>query len=229
MIPGLALFVKTPGCSPVKTRLWPAIGRDAAEALYLDCAAAVAEAVADLAREGRLHPCWAVAEAEDAGEAARLWTGLPRIAQGPGTLGERMARVCSILQQRHGAALIVGTDLPQLTAGCLRPALDRLAQDHADVVLGPSVDGGFWLVGSRVELPLAAWTAPRYGTAQARADFLAALPDGLRVAQVQFARDLDEPQDIPAVAAALAALPRQSAAQARVWHRLDALSGTLGT
>jgi glycosyltransferase A (GT-A) superfamily protein (DUF2064 family) len=227
VIAGLALFVKTPGRSPVKSRLWPAIGRDAAEALYLDCAAAVAEAVAALEIEGRLHAYWAVAEAEADGEASRPWTGLPRIAQGPGTLGERMARVSSLLRHRHGAALIIGTDVPQLTAGFLRPAVDWLVEDRADVVLGPSADGGFWLVGSRVELPLAAWTAPRYSTAQARADFLAALPGGLRIAEVQSARDLDEPQDIPAVAAALAALPSRSAGQARVWHRLDALSGKL--
>lgn len=227
MIPGLALFVKTPGRSPVKTRLWPAIGRDAAEALYLDCARAVAEAVAVLQSEGRLHACWAVAETEAEAEAFRPWTGLPCIAQGPGTLGERMARVSSILRHRHGAALIVGTDVPQLTAGFLRPAVDLLAHDHADVVLGPSADGGFWLVGSRVELPFEAWTAPRYSTAQARADFLAALPGGLRVAEVQSARDLDEPQDIPAVAAALAALPHRGEAQTRIWRRLDALSGKL--
>lgn len=232
MIPGLALFVKTPGRSPVKTRLWPAIGRDAAEALYLDCAAAVAEAVAALQREGRLHACWAVAEteteAEAESEASRPWTGLPCIAQGPGTLGERMARVSSILRHRHGAALIVGTDVPQLTAGLLRPAVDLLAHDHADVVLGPSADGGFWLVGSRVELPLVAWTAPRYSTATAREDFLAALPAGLRVVEVAVALDLDEPHDIPAVASALAALPHRSESQTRIWRRLDALSGKLG-
>lgn len=228
MIPGLALFVKTPGRSPVKSRLWPVIGREAAEALYLDCAAAVADAAAPLQREGRLHACWAVAEAEADGEASQPWTGLPCVAQGPGTLGERMARVASKLLLRHGAALIIGTDVPQLTAGALRPAVDLLVQDRADVVLGPSADGGFWLVGSRVELPLAAWTAPRYSTATAREDFLAALPAGLRVVEVESALDLDEPHDIPAVAAALVALPHRSESQTRIWRRLDALSGKLG-
>lgn len=227
MIPGLALFVKTPGRSPVKSRLWPAIGREAAEALYIDCVAAVAEAVAALEIEGRLRGYWAVADAEADGEALQQWTGLPRIAQKPGTLGERMARVSSRLRRRHGAALIIGTDVPQLTAGLLRPAVDWLVEDRADVVLGPSADGGFWLVGSRIELPLAAWTAPRYSTAQARADFIAALPGALRIAEVEALCDLDEPKDIPAVAAALAALPHPSASQRRVWQRLDALSRTL--
>lgn len=228
MTAGLALFVKTPGRSPVKSRLWPAIGREAAEALYLDCAAAVAEAVASLESEGLLHACWAVAEADPDGAVDSHWSGLPCIAQGPGSLGARMARVSSSLLRRHGAALIVGTDVPQLAAGAVRAAVELLAQDRADVVLGPSEDGGFWLVGSRIELPPEAWTAPRYSTAQAMRDFVAALPDGLRIAVVASMRDLDEPQDIPAVAAALATLPQRSAAQERVWRRLDALSGKLG-
>jgi len=103
MRPGLALFVKTPGRSPVKSRLWPAIGRAAAEALYLDCAAAVGETASALERAQRLHAYWAVAEAED--EAPPVWCELPRLPQGEGGLGERMARVYDALRARgveHG-------------------------------------------------------------------------------------------------------------------------------
>ena len=39
---GVAIFVKTPSLSAVKTRLWPGIGRRNAEALYLSSAQAVA-------------------------------------------------------------------------------------------------------------------------------------------------------------------------------------------
>lgn len=232
MSPGLALFVKTPGRSPVKSRLWPAIGREAAEALYLDCATAVGETAIALQRDGRLHAYWAVAEAErdgdaDVSNALHPWQALPVIAQGDGGLGERMAHVYATLRARHGAALLIGTDLPQLSLPALADAANALVHAKADLVLGPSEDGGFWLVGGRVDLPLAAWTAPRYSTPDARSDFLAALPQDLRVHTLDTAHDLDEPGDLAVVAAALAALPRRTEAQERVSRRLDALLATM--
>lgn len=228
MRPGLALFVKTPGRSPVKSRLWPAIGREAAEALYLDCAAAVGEIASALERDQRLHAYWAVAEADgDHAEPSDPWQVLPMMAQGAGDLGERMARVYDALRARHGAALLIGTDLPQLSPDALAAALHALVDGQVDLVLGPSEDGGFWLVGGRVDLPLAAWTAPRYSTVHARSDFLAALPPGLRVHLLDVAHDLDEPEDLAIVAAALAALPQRTASQERVSRRLDALLATM--
>jgi hypothetical protein len=228
MRPGLALFVKTPGRSPVKSRLWPAIGREAAEALYLDCAAAVGEIASSLERDQYLHPYWAVAEAGgDHAAPSDPWQALPVMAQGEGGLGERMAHVYDALRARHGAALLIGSDLPQLSGQALAEAVDALVRGEADLVLGPSADGGFWLVGGRVDLPRSAWTAPRYSTATARSDFLAALPLALRVHLLDAAHDLDEPGDLAVVAAALAALPRRTQAQERVSRRLDALLATM--
>lgn len=227
MTPGLAIFVKTPGRSPVKSRLWPAIGQAAAEALYLDCAAAAAELSIGLQQTGHLHGYWAVAEAAEVDEPSSPWQGLPRLLQGEGGLGERMAHVYAELQRRHGAALLIGSDLPQLCASALRTAAEALIEDRADVVIGPSADGGFWLVGGRIALPLAAWTKPRYSTAQARADFLDGLPPSCRVECLPIAHDLDESADLPVVAEALAALPQLGAAQQRVLRRLHALSATV--
>lgn len=225
MTPGLALFVKTPGRSPVKSRLWPAIGREAAEALYLDCAAAGAEVALVLQHVGWLRAYWAVAEAED--DHASPWQVLPRLPQGDGGLGERMAAVYEALRACHGAALLVGTDVPHLPGRALEEACRALADGRADLVIGPSEDGGFWLVGGTIPLPFAAWTAPRYSTPQARADFLAALPTGVRVHAVEALRDLDDADDLAPVHAALAALPAPTPAQARVLHRLDALLATM--
>lgn len=231
MSPGLALFVKTPGRSPVKSRLWPALGRDAAEALYLDCAAAAGECAEALQQRGDAQAYWAVAEPDAVGDAdtdgMTPWQGLAREPQGDGDLGARMARVYDALLVRHGGAVLVGTDVPQMTADLLDAACTALASDRADVVLGPSDDGGFWLVGGRVPLPLATWTAPRYSTAHARADFVDALPAGVRVHTLAPLRDLDEPEDLAAVAAALVALPQPTPAQVRVLRRLDALLATM--
>lgn len=227
MTPGLAIFVKSPDRSSVKSRLWPAIGRAEAEALYLECAAAAAELAEALQQAGRVHAYWAVAEDLGAEGSSSPWQGLPRLSQGHGGLGERMAHVYDELQRRHGAALLIGSDLPQLSPRLVQTAVDALAERRAELVLGPSADGGFWLVGGRISLPLAAWTMPRYSTPQALSDFLAGLPADCPVERLAPAHDLDEGSDIPAVMQALEALPERSPAQQRVLRRLHALSATI--
>ncbi|MCG6117079.1 MAG: DUF2064 domain-containing protein [Aquimonas sp.] len=223
---GLALFVKSPGRSPVKSRLWPLLGRSEAEALYLDCVESVHEAVQPLQDEGLLQAYWAVAEAERDGAPFAPWTTLPVLMQGEGALGLRMARVYNALLLRHEAAVLIGTDLPQLRSLQLRQALQVLFGGGFDLTLGPSEDGGFWLVGGRTRLPLEIWTAPRYSTPQALADFRGGLPTNLRVATVERLCDLDEPADVETVAGAMRLLPELSPAQQRVSRRLDAALGS---
>ena len=64
-------------------------------------------------------------------------------------LGKRMHR---IIEERHagGASgtIVVGTDLPTLPVEYVREAVDRL-QRGAEIVLGPSEDGGYYLIGMR--------------------------------------------------------------------------------
>ena len=50
-------------------------------------------------------------------------------------------------------AVLIGADAPQLTADDLRTAATAL-DTHA-ATLGPSSDGGFWLFGSREQVPAA--------------------------------------------------------------------------
>lgn len=44
--------------------------------------------------------------------------------------------------------LLVGSDVPELSAGHLRRALDALHEDRDRVVVGPSPDGGFYLLAA---------------------------------------------------------------------------------
>jgi glycosyltransferase A (GT-A) superfamily protein (DUF2064 family) len=67
-----------------------------------------------------------------------------------------------VLQQQYAAAIVVGTDVPDLSSEVVSAAVDALlgtggvgeaaaAGPVADVVLGPSVDGGYYLIGFRTE------------------------------------------------------------------------------
>ena len=77
---------------------------------------------------------------------------LPLWPQGEGTRSERMARAAA--RAFSGGAervLIVGTDTPDLPLGHCLGAARRL--DREDVVLGPSRDGGCYLIGLRRPAP----------------------------------------------------------------------------
>ncbi|MFZ2752181.1 MAG: TIGR04282 family arsenosugar biosynthesis glycosyltransferase [Lysobacteraceae bacterium] len=216
---GLAIFVKTPGHSPLKTRLAQAIGQDAAEVFHRHAAAAVADVVmqAQASMPG-LVAYWAVAEA-DALDTP-IWRALPRIAQGDGDLGARMRTVCGTLRERHGRAVLIGADAPQLRADDVLAA--GTALDTHDHAIGPSEDGGFWLFGTRIAVPEHAWSETPWSQSDTAMRFLDALGDS-SVATLRRLRDVDIVDDLDALVEAMRALsaptPKQ-AALARWLHDL---------
>lgn len=208
---GIAIFVKTPALSPVKTRLWPGIGRRCAEALYL----LSAEAVASVAQQASgVQPYWAVAET--AALHSDAWLDLPHLSQGEGSLGERMAHVYRQLRKRHHAALLVGADAPQIIAASLRKAAEWLRCVDSRMVLGRADDGGFWLFGGNSPLPDRAWTNVRYSAPDTAMEFTHSMRDGGRWLELEPLRDIDTADDIPFAVASLAAIDAPTAAQVRL-------------
>jgi rSAM/selenodomain-associated transferase 1 len=199
---GLAIFVKTPEHSPLKTRLAATIGSAAATLFHRQSAqAVVAVARAAQSELPGLHAYWAVAEQTAMDDP--LWSNLPRIAQGDGSLGARMRRVCRMLRDAHERVLLLGADAPQITVADIHAAIDAL--DNHGHVLGPSVDGGFWLFGTRCAVPTAAWTATPWSQPDTASRFLAALGDA-PVAQLRTLRDADTIHDLAPLLSALQTL-----------------------
>ncbi len=75
--------------------------------------------------------------------------GAELIDQGGGSLGARMAR--SLEPYRAGGAVLFGTDTPSLPPRLLARSVALLRR--APVVLAPSLDGGYYLVGVRGPMP----------------------------------------------------------------------------
>jgi len=101
-------------------------------------------------------------------KASRRWAkqyGIKNVtSQGSGNLGVEMRRQIIIKKEGYKSSLnefksviILGTDLPSLTHTDLTNALDKLATN--DMVIGPSSDGGYWLIGLSEKLinPLVFW------------------------------------------------------------------------
>jgi len=223
---GIAIFVKTPSLSPVKTRLWPDLGRACSEALYLISAEAVASVAETAQRHARLQPYWAVAEA--AALHGDAWIDLPHLPQGAGSLGERMAQVYRMLRLRHHGAILIGADTPQLVPAALERAADWLACVESRLVIGRALDGGFWLFGGNVALPDRAWQRARYSSAETAEQFVAAMQGYGRWLQLETLRDIDTASDLPDVQVHLSRLDTPTAAQQRLADWLAALPAAMG-
>ncbi len=221
----LALFVKTPGLSPVKTRLARTIGAERAQSLYLACADAVSELLQRFERESGVRCLWAIAE--DDSLAPAFWAargGLGWMAQGAGGLGLRMARVHRQLVREHGFGLLIGADAPQLRIELLQQAADWLRSTQPRQVLGPAEDGGFWLYGGNRNAPEALWESVNYSQPRTASEFRAALAaygDWLKLATLG---DLDTVEDLVQLRDTLQALPAPLPGQR---HALAAVSATL--
>ena len=181
----LILFLKAPRLGAVKTRLGASIGSLAAWRFYN---AMLTRLWRRFAQEQRWRTVLAVSP--DQG-AARWPPGLARQAQGRGELGRRMARA---MMAGDGPVVLVGGDIPDLSARHIAQAMQALK--HADAVFGPADDGGFWLVGLR----RGQWAARlfhgvRWSSPQTLTDTLANLPATARVVQLETLSDVDTRDD----------------------------------
>lgn len=201
----LGVFARAPIPGQVKTRLVPALGAQGAANLY----AQLLERMLDVARAAPV-------------DSRVLWvdtaTSLPWFASTAGfelavqanaDLGTRMAGACASMLAAHAAALVVGSDLADVTAADIALAVHWLSTD-ADVVLGPVADGGYWLLGVRGTCPPLFdgidWSTPAvYAQTVAR---LAALGADWRALPLR--HDVDEQEDLGGLRAVQAhLLPRR--------------------
>ena len=145
----VAVFAKAPRPGAVKTRLAPLLGDEGAARLHERLVHHALE-TANAAAVGPVE-LWAAPDTGDAFFAACARRhGVTLRDQGPGDLGERMARaIGSAVAQ--GGMVVIGSDCPALHADDLRDAAGALATH--DVVLGPAEDGGYVLVGAARAVP----------------------------------------------------------------------------
>lgn len=227
MKPAVAIFVKTPGHSPIKTRLAASHGRAFAEQWHARAAGAVAAVAREACHATGAHVYWAVAER--AALADPRWAGLPVIEQGEGGLGARMHHVHRTLHERHRGGLLIGADSPQVVPGLLRRALEWLDAPASRLAIGPALDGGFWLFGGNRPLPLARWESVTYSAADTGARFRAALDGMGGWLELPVLADVDTAEDLSACLDALrtldAPLPEQCAL--RAWMEQHAPAGVL--
>lgn len=195
MTGAIALFVKTPGLSPVKTRLAETLTAQIAESFHLSAASAISASIRAASKQAPLHGYYAIAEECALSHVA--WQEMPCLWQGEGGLGERMRHVYQSLLSQHDFVILIGADIPQMTAQQLMHASEWLAHDNqARFSFGPSFDGGFWLFGGNCLVPATMWTEVAYSIADTGAQFLRKIEPLGEVQYLPSLRDVDEPCDL---------------------------------
>lgn len=187
----LVIMVKEPHAGRVKTRLGRQIGVVPATAFYRHAAVAV---IRRMAADSRWQTWLSVAP--DTAASSRFWPRtLPRRPQGTGNLGARMQRIMA--WSCRGPTIIVGTDIPAIESRHIAAAFRALGR--ADAVLGPTPDGGYWLVGlRRSPRVLRPFGAVRWSSEHALADTAGNLRS-MALARVAVLSDVDTADDWRAV------------------------------
>ncbi len=142
---GLAVFLRKPEKGKVKTRLAATIGDDAALDIYEQLISTTLGQVARLDIPTYLFYDGGLPDTE-----TRL-PGFTYMQQHAGDLGRKMAEALAFVLSRHQKAVIIGSDCPYLTERILRESLSML--DTADIVIGPALDGGYYLMGCKKNHP----------------------------------------------------------------------------
>ncbi|CAI5981099.1 unnamed protein product [Closterium sp. NIES-64] len=175
------IFVKRPAPGRVKTRLAAGVGADAACDFYRACCEHVVTNIArcpdlyvTIARHASTHVFIFFSEPSDEGEIRRWMqqllpssTSLRFVPQVGGDVGARMqAAFQHVLGLGYQRVVVIGTDIPDVDGVTVAAALSALRNHqvsggegkkgttmHHQVVFGPALDGGYYLLGLTAVLP----------------------------------------------------------------------------
>lgn len=141
----LAVFARAPRRGQVKTRLARELGESEALCIYEALLHGTLRKLSAAA-----FPVWLYGEGDGLAAVAEAYSMQLR-SQAGDDLGARMANaLCEMLRESRSAA-IVGVDIPLLDRQFVESAFAML--EEADLVLGPTEDGGYCLVATRMPMP----------------------------------------------------------------------------
>ena len=212
------VFCKPPVAGRVKTRLIGALSARQAAEVHAACTQDTVAMVNGVAGAQRwLYVAADRAAARRLARRLRLGRNWMMVTQHGADLGERMRN--AIEEQLHAGAekvVIVGTDSPWMGRERIARALRKL--EKSQVVIGPSEDGGYYLIAARQVVPKI-FAGILWGTS----DVLPKTSQALRATRTKFHLlrsdfDLDRPEDLRRVVR-MAARGRLRAPQLKRWIR----------
>ena len=187
----LIIFIRNPVAGKVKTRLAKTLGDDKALLIYNHLLAHTHQVTRHLDCDKFLYYSdWV--EQEDDWENERYKKKL----QQPGNLGERMsAAFHELFEEGYQQVLIIGSDCIELYEKLISNAFEALNDN--DAVIGPSSDGGYYLLGMTTYFP-ELFANKKWGSSSVLTDTLMDLEiANARVGKLIILNDIDEEKDLP--------------------------------
>lgn len=202
----LIYFAKVPTPGKVKTRLQPDLSPAPAARLYEAFVYDTLSRTSALKGITRLLGCDPDRDHPFFQRLADRF-GLIRFNQTGNDLGSRMKNAFREARRRgFGAAVIIGTDSPTLPVEYLREAFRRLRKSR--LVLGPSTDGGYYLIGVKGPIP-PIFNGILWGGREVFSQTLDRLVRrGLQAELLPFWYDIDTTEDLHFLSAHIAFLER---------------------
>ena len=145
----LGILARVPVAGQGKSRVSPTLSADAACDLYRAFLGDLFERV----QQARVSPTIFYSGDPVAELSALLPHPWPLVPQSGDDLGARMANAFArLLADGASRAVLIGSDSPDIPLIHIRHAFQRLK--HSDVVVGPAMDGGCYLIGLRTVTPV---------------------------------------------------------------------------
>jgi hypothetical protein len=198
----VTIMAKAPRAGEVKTRLSPPLSATEAAELYRCFLLDKIEQVRTLTRA---IPAIAYTPPDGRDLFEGMAPDFLLVPQRGPDLGARLANSLEhLFALGHMAAFAIDSDTPTLPTAHLEQALDLIATPGIDLVLGPSEDGGYYLIGLRAVHRELFEDMP-WSTAQVVPEtFRRAERKGLTVATLPPWFDIDTPEDLEHLQASLA-------------------------
>jgi glycosyltransferase A (GT-A) superfamily protein (DUF2064 family) len=173
----LCIYVKTIGHGAIIPGLAKTIGKDSTEQIYIKMLILLLEELKHIKKVlgDKLDIYWAVEEGE---KAFCYWPYFKCIAQSGDSPGERQSSVFTFLKPEYQNVVFMSADCPDINANVILEAIERLKTD--EVVFGPTLNGGYYLVGSQKYIPYHTWVKVPFFQSNTLVSFVKSLDNEFR-------------------------------------------------
>ena len=147
-INAVIIFVRYPEKGKVKTRLAKEIGEESALSFYTTCAENTFDECKKIKSENILLYLFYSGVSDNS--LITKWAGFDFVSypQIGSDLGKRINNSFKeVFTNKIDKAVIIGTDIPDINAEIINQSFEIL--NSADIVIGPSADGGYYLLGMK--------------------------------------------------------------------------------
>ena len=159
----LVVLAKTPGLSPLKTRLAGKLGIEKTLEFYSLCKSCLQR----LSLPDTYSTYLATGEKE--GSEDPFWSNFSTFHAEGRSLAEKQSFIFDKLFPTHNSVVLIGMDIPQIEPKLIEKAFLNLERN--DFVLGPTRDGGFYLFGSNKKICKKVWTQTPWSSKETAKEF----------------------------------------------------------